>query len=149
MELVRGSSGTVRAGLGADGNRWWLYYRKSADDRFQKVVKRKVTKEEEEGTIERFIPINGSDKGYAVSNARTGRYALYRYDFASDSLGEAIFEHPQVDIEDFSQSDGGRDHGGLLHRRSRARRMARAAHEGAAGAVDKALPGRSSIASPR
>jgi dipeptidyl aminopeptidase/acylaminoacyl peptidase len=98
------ASGTVRAGLGADGNRWWLYYRKSADDKFEKVVKRKFTKEEEEGTIDRFIPINGSDQGYAISNARTGRYALYHYDFSADALGEAVFEHPQVDIEDFSQS---------------------------------------------
>jgi dipeptidyl aminopeptidase/acylaminoacyl peptidase len=101
------ASGTVRAGMGADGNRRWLYYRKSANDKFEKVFKRKITKEEEEGTIERFVPIDGSDNGYAVSNARTGRYALYRYDFASDSLGEAIFEHPQVDIEDFSESVDG------------------------------------------
>jgi dipeptidyl aminopeptidase/acylaminoacyl peptidase len=104
------SSGTVRAGLGADGDRWWLYYRKSADAKFEKVVKRKFTKEDKddtEGTIERFIPINGSDQGYAISNARTGRYALYRYDFAADALGEALFEHPQVDIENFRQSDTG------------------------------------------
>lgn len=101
------SSGTVRAGLGADGYRWWLLYRKSANDKFEKVVKRKFTREEEEGTIERFIPIDGSDQGYAISNARTGRYGLYRYDFASDVLGEPVFEHPQVDIDTFRQSDEG------------------------------------------
>jgi dipeptidyl aminopeptidase/acylaminoacyl peptidase len=101
------AGGTVRAGLGADGNRWWLYYRKSANDKFEKVVKRKITKEEEEGNIERFVPIDGSDHGYAISNARTGRYGLYRYDFSADSLGEPVFEHPQVDIEDFRESDEG------------------------------------------
>lgn len=100
------STGTVRAGIGADGKRRWLYYRKSANDKFEKVLKRTL-KEEDRGKIERFVPVNGSDSGYAVSNERTGRYGLYRYDFSSDSLGEAVFEHPQVDIEDFSESFDG------------------------------------------
>ena len=136
------ASGTVRAGLGADGNRWRLYYRKSADDRFQKVVKRKFTKEEEEGTIERFIPINGSDQGYAISNARTGRYALYRYDFAADALGDPVFEHPQVDIEDFSESIEG-EITAVYYTDDRARvewlvpRM-----KELQATIDKALPGR-------
>ncbi|HEY7640412.1 MAG TPA: S9 family peptidase [Steroidobacteraceae bacterium] len=101
------ASGAVRAGLGIDGNHWYLLYRKSADAKFEKVLRHKVTQEEEDGTIERFIPIGGSDQGYVVSNARTGRYGLYRYDFASDALGEPIFEHPQVDIDDYRQADDG------------------------------------------
>jgi dipeptidyl aminopeptidase/acylaminoacyl peptidase len=136
------ASGTVRAGLGADGNRWWLYYRKSADDRFQKVLKRKIAKEDEEGTIERFIPINGSDQGYAISNARTGRYALYHYDFAADALGDPVFEHPQVDIEDFGESIDG-EITAVYYTDDRARvewlvpRM-----KELQATIDKALPGR-------
>ena len=59
------------------------------------------------GDIERLIPINGSDKGYAIANSKTGRYGLYYYDFATDSLGAPIFEHPQVDIDDFRLSEKG------------------------------------------
>jgi dipeptidyl aminopeptidase/acylaminoacyl peptidase len=99
------SSGTVRAGVGVEGRRWWLLYRKDADGKFAKVMRRTVKRDDEEGAIERFIPINGSDHGYAVTNARTGRYGLYRYDFSSDSIGEPVFEHPQVDIDDFRISD--------------------------------------------
>jgi dipeptidyl aminopeptidase/acylaminoacyl peptidase len=103
------ASGTVRAGLGAQGRRWWLLYRKDADAKFEKVLRRVVKQndDDDEGSIERFIPMNGSDHGYAVTNARTGRYGLYRYDFSSDSLGEPVFEHPQVDIDDFRMSDEG------------------------------------------
>jgi dipeptidyl aminopeptidase/acylaminoacyl peptidase len=99
------SSGTVRAGVGVEGRRWWLLYRKDADGKFEKIMRRTVKRDDEEGAIERFIPINGSDHGYAVTNARTGRYGLYRYDFSSDSIGEPVFEHPQVDIDDFRISD--------------------------------------------
>lgn len=101
------SSGTVRAGLGVDARRWWLLYRKDANAKFEKVVRRKIRQDEEQGSIERFIPIDGSDHGYAVTNARTGRYGLYRYDFASDSIGEPVYEHAQVDIDDFRMSDEG------------------------------------------
>jgi dipeptidyl aminopeptidase/acylaminoacyl peptidase len=99
------SSGTVRAGVGVEGRRWWLLYRKDADGKFEKIMRRTVKRDDEEGAIERFIPINGSDHGYAVTNARTGRYGLYRYDFSSDAIGEPVFEHPQVDIDDFRISD--------------------------------------------
>jgi dipeptidyl aminopeptidase/acylaminoacyl peptidase len=101
------SSGTVRAGLGVDARRWWLLYRKDANAKFEKVVRRKIRQDEEQGSIERFIFMDGSDHGYAVTNARTGRYGLYRYDFSSDSIGEPVYEHAQVDIDDFRISDQG------------------------------------------
>jgi dipeptidyl aminopeptidase/acylaminoacyl peptidase len=101
------SSGTVRAGLGIDARRWWLLYRKDAKAKFEKVVRRKIRQDEEQGSIERFIFMDGSDQGYAVTNARTGRYGLYRYDFSSDSIGEPVYEHAQVDIDDFRISDQG------------------------------------------
>jgi len=100
------SSGTVRAGLGVQSHRWWLLYRKDADAKFEKVMRRVLKQgDDDEGSIERFIPLNGSDHGYAVTNARTGRYGLYHYDFSSDSIGEPVFEHPQVDIDDFRMSE--------------------------------------------
>jgi len=100
------SSGTVRAGLGVQSHRWWLLYRKDADAKFEKVMRRVLKQgDDDEGSIERFIPLNGSDHGYAVTNARTGRYGLYHYDFSSDSIGEPVFEHPQVDIDDFRISE--------------------------------------------
>jgi Prolyl oligopeptidase family len=101
------STGTVRAGIGSTSQRWWLLYRKSADGDFETVRREKTGDDDDAGDIERFIPIDGSDKGYAVANSKTGRYGLYHYDFATDSLGATIFEHPQVDIDDFYQSEKG------------------------------------------
>jgi dipeptidyl aminopeptidase/acylaminoacyl peptidase len=101
------STGTVRAGIGSTSQRWWLLYRESADGDFETVRREKTGDEDDAGDIERFIPIDGSDKGYAVANSKTGRYGLYHYDFATDSLGATIFGHPQVDIDDFYQSEKG------------------------------------------
>ncbi len=127
------SSGTVRAGLGVDARRWWLLYRKDANAKFEKVVRRKIRQDEEQGSIERFIPMDGSDHGYAVTNARTGRYGLYRYDFSSDSIGEPVYEHAQVDIDDFRMSDQG-EITAVYYTDDRSRvEWLGAAHEGAAG----------------
>jgi dipeptidyl aminopeptidase/acylaminoacyl peptidase len=103
-EWFADTSGVVRAGFGHTDRRWWVLYRKDANAKFEKVLKRKFS---DAGGIERFIPIDGSDQGFAVANTRTGRYGLYRYDFATDTLGEAIFEHPTVDIDDFEQAPSG------------------------------------------
>jgi dipeptidyl aminopeptidase/acylaminoacyl peptidase len=101
-------TGTVRAGIGGVGKSWWLLYRRDPSGKFEKVLKRKVTKADESTDIERFVPINGTDSGYAVANKNTGRYGLYRYDFGTDTLGEAVFEHAKVDMDDFSlAADGG------------------------------------------
>jgi dipeptidyl aminopeptidase/acylaminoacyl peptidase len=99
------SSGTVRAGVGANDQRWWLLYRKDGNSDFETV--RREKRNDNAGDIARFIPIDGSDKGYAIANTKTGRYGLYHYDFATDSLGETIFEHQQVDIDDFRLSEKG------------------------------------------
>ena len=36
----------------------------------------------------------GSDHGYAVATGPSGRFGLYRYDFAADRLGELVYENP-------------------------------------------------------
>lgn len=98
--------GTVRAGLGINGYHWWLIYRPGESDGFKKVLSRKFGAEQE-GTIDRFIPSAGSDTGFVISDHKTGRYGLYRYDFATNTLGEPIFEHPEVDIDDVLLSPAG------------------------------------------
>lgn len=97
-------NGVVRAGIGASGKRWWLLYRNSADQDFQRI-KRRI---EDDGTdIDKFIPLNGSDQGYAVAAGTSGRFGLYRYDFRSDQLGEKLYENPIVDIDDFDLAPDG------------------------------------------
>jgi dipeptidyl aminopeptidase/acylaminoacyl peptidase len=99
------SDGVVRAGIGSFGKRWWLLYRKEADDDFEKVVRHK-NDDTEDGTVEKFV-LNGSDTGLVIANTKNKRFGLYKYNFVSDTVGEAIYENPTVDIDDVVLSDGG------------------------------------------
>jgi dipeptidyl aminopeptidase/acylaminoacyl peptidase len=99
--------GTVRIGIGREGKKQWVWYRKDQDAEFEKILKRKRTEDGENGDIDTFYLVFGSDKGYVVANKRTGRFGLYHYDFSTDSIGEPIFEHPKVDLESISLADDG------------------------------------------
>lgn len=100
------STGAVRAGIGSLGKRWWLLYRKDGQSEFQKVV-RHAGSDDEGSVVEKFVPIDGTDAGFAITNSKNRRFGVYKYDFATDSVGDAIYEHPTVDIDDVIQSDGG------------------------------------------
>ena len=50
------------------------------------------------GAIDAIRFVTDSDRGVIVTNADTGRFGVYDYDFATDTRGEAIFEHPEVDV---------------------------------------------------
>jgi dipeptidyl aminopeptidase/acylaminoacyl peptidase len=99
------SDGVVRAGIGSLNKRWWLLYRKNSDEDFKKVVRHKIN-DEEEGSIEKFY-MDGSESGLVIANTKTKRFGLYKYDFPTDTIGDAIFEHPKVDIDDVVLSGTG------------------------------------------
>ena len=90
--------GVVRAGLGTDAKRWWLLYRNDGAGEFRKIARGRHG-EEAFTDVETVIPAANGDKGYAIANKATGRYGVYRYDFASDTVGEPVFEHGEVDVE--------------------------------------------------
>lgn len=97
--------GVVRAGLGTSERRWWLLYRSTEADRFRKVVKGTMSNKDDDDTnVDQLIPIAGKDEGYAIANRQTGRYAIYKYDFATDTIGDEVFSHPEVDVDDFTYS---------------------------------------------
>lgn len=102
------NTGTVRIGVGRKGQHQWVWYRPDANAKFEKILRRKRTKDEESGDIDSFYLVPGSDKGYVVANNQTGRFGLYRYDFTNDTIGEPVFEHPKVDLEAVSWSEDGR-----------------------------------------
>lgn len=91
--------GTVRAGLGTEGGRWWLFYRESAQGGFKKIGAGRRPDNARLTDVEKLLPVAGSNKGYAIANKATGRYGLYRYDFVTDTLGAPVFEHPEVDVD--------------------------------------------------
>lgn len=88
--------GVVRAGIAYEANEWILWYRDTPDEKLRKIKGR--VDEEEDGAVDRFIFRGG--QGWIVTNKRTGRFGLYEYDPKTNEIGKAIFEHPDVDIDD-------------------------------------------------
>jgi len=82
-----------------------MIYRKRGADKFQKLGKAKYDDEEAAMDLLRFA--RDSDEGYVLSNKETGRYALYRYNFATKQRGERIFASDTNDVTDYSTSDDG------------------------------------------
>jgi dipeptidyl aminopeptidase/acylaminoacyl peptidase len=88
--------GIVRAGIAYDGNRWTIWYRDNPQDKLREIHGK--FPKDDESTVDRFI-FRG-DKSWVVTNERTGRFGLYKYDPKTQTIGDAIFEHPEVDLED-------------------------------------------------
>ncbi|MEZ0242082.1 MAG: alpha/beta hydrolase family protein [Sphingomonas sp.] len=100
------ANGAVRVGMGIDGAKWWLLYREKDSGAFVQTVSVNANRGEDSNIAE-FVPVPGSDQGYAVATNRAGRLALFRYDFKKDALGELVYEHPVVDIDTFDLDDTG------------------------------------------
>jgi dipeptidyl aminopeptidase/acylaminoacyl peptidase len=89
-------NGVVRAGISYEGSRWTIWYRDKPGEKLR-VTRGKFPKDDD-STVDRFI-FRG-DHSWVVTNERTGRFGLYKYDMKSQTVGEAIFEHPEVDLDD-------------------------------------------------
>ncbi|MEX0735717.1 MAG: S9 family peptidase [Steroidobacteraceae bacterium] len=97
------SIGSVRAGIGFEGERMRIFVREGNGSYFKHVAS--VRLEEFEGEIDTVkIPSIG-DKSFVVTNEETGRFGLYEFDWKTWEIGKPIFEHPTVDIDDFTMSD--------------------------------------------
>jgi dipeptidyl aminopeptidase/acylaminoacyl peptidase len=88
--------GVVRAGIAYNGSRWTIWYREKPDEKLR-AIRGKFPKDED-STVDRFIFRGGNS--WIVTNERTGRFGLYKYDLQTGTVGQAIFEHPKVDLDD-------------------------------------------------
>ena len=88
--------GVVRAGVSYSGRKWTVWYRDKPEEKLR-ALKGKLDKKDE-GAVDKFI-FRGNES-WILTNERTGRFALYKYDTASATVGDAIFEHPKVDVDD-------------------------------------------------
>jgi dipeptidyl aminopeptidase/acylaminoacyl peptidase len=98
--------GVVRAGFVFGDNSWKMIYRSKDSENFKTVVK--ADNDDKEAGFDAFRIYEGTDEGYRIMlNEATGRYALWRFNFAARQRGEMILEAPGVDIDDFdTQLDG-------------------------------------------
>jgi dienelactone hydrolase len=90
------ANGIVRVGVDYRDNRTRIYYRAAADAPLAHVDTQRNLRDGSAIDAIRFV--TDSDQGVIVTNAETGRFGVYHYDFATDTRGAAIFEHPEVDV---------------------------------------------------
>lgn len=88
--------GVVRAGVAYDGRRWTVWYRDKPEEKLH-AISGKFEKNED-SAVDRFI-FRGNTS-WIMTNERTGRFGLYRYDPKTGAIGEALFENPEVDVDD-------------------------------------------------
>jgi len=133
------SSGVIRAGLASQGKRSWLLYRKSEHDSFSRSAR--ATGEIRAGA-DRFVPIRGTDRGYALAQTPAGRVGLYAYDFGKGRLGVLLYEDSHVDLDGFQAGPDGRLLGVEAATDRPAMRWLDAGLARRQARIDSALPGR-------
>jgi len=99
-------TGTIRGGYGFDGSNWTIYRRDAATGDLRRTVSGRLDKNRE-SSIEAIKLLPSSEGGIALSNERTGRFGVYKFDFRAQALGDAIFEHPQADVTSAELSPDG------------------------------------------
>ncbi|MFN3944051.1 MAG: alpha/beta fold hydrolase [Allosphingosinicella sp.] len=100
--------GVVRAGVEYGNRRMRIFYREAEGAPLRRIESRPYQRDDSTIDSIRFL---GENTGIVVSNAETGRFGVYEYDFAADEMGAAIFDHPEVDVTDVYVSRDGRVEG--------------------------------------
>jgi len=102
------SNGVVRVGADYDEHRTRIYYRADAQSPLQLVDNRRNS--EDDSVIDSVRFITNTSRGIVITNAETGRFAVYDYDFATNTRGAALFSRPDVDVSfGIFNRDGGLD----------------------------------------
>ena len=133
-------NGVVRVGIDYSERRTKIYYRAGPGEELRMVETRR--NRPDDSVVDMVRLVNDTGRGFVVTNADTGRFALYEYDFSTDTRGAVRFEHPQVDVTAaIFGSDGDVD--GVVYEDDRPRvHWFDADMERVQRAIDGALPGR-------
>lgn len=96
--------GVVRLGIDYGERRIRFYYRNVAGEDLRRIDTRRYPQDDSMIDAVRFV---GTDRSIMITNAVTGRFGVYDYDFTTDTRGEAIFEHPTADVTAVNVGDDG------------------------------------------
>jgi dipeptidyl aminopeptidase/acylaminoacyl peptidase len=99
-------AGVVRVGMGLHPDGWFMLYRKAADAEFQRTLDQPHG--DREALLASIALAAGSDLGFLLSDEKTGRLALHRYDFAAGRLGELLFASETNDVDGYTLTEDGR-----------------------------------------
>jgi dipeptidyl aminopeptidase/acylaminoacyl peptidase len=137
------AAGVVRAGVDYDESLLRIYYRATAESELHLIETSPVRRDD--GVIDGIRFLEDTSRGVIISNAETGRFAVYEYDFATEARGATLFEHPEVDATAIIPGEnGGID--GVLYEDDQPRvqwlnpEMGRLQH-----VIDRALPNKRNV----
>ncbi|MBC9035002.1 S9 family peptidase [Sphingomonas sp. JC676] len=133
-------NGVVRAGIAYDDDRWTIWYRNQPGAPLAKV--KSPTVKGLAGTIDGMYFFPGEDSGAIVTNAKSDRFAAYRFDFRTGEIGDVIFQHPQVDVTSIVPNPITRGVGGVSYEDDRVHvAWSDPAMQATQARLDKAFPG--------
>ena len=102
------SNGVVRVGADYEEHRTRIYYRADAQSPLQLVDNRRNS--EDDSVIDSVRFLSNTGRGIVITNAETGRFAVYDYDFTTNTRGAVLFARPDVDVtRAIYNNDGGLD----------------------------------------
>ncbi|HVM37073.1 MAG TPA: S9 family peptidase [Sphingomicrobium sp.] len=130
--------GVVRAGVATEGRRWTVWYREAAGQPLRAIHGK--TPKDDDSTVDRFIFGRG-ENGWIMTNERTGRFAVYKYDFKTSQIGAPLFEHATNDVDDVTYDPATGEISAIEYHDDRPRTVWLDAElKGLQAKVDKALP---------
>ncbi|MCP5397200.1 MAG: S9 family peptidase [Sphingomonadaceae bacterium] len=92
-------TGVVRAGVAWIDDGWRVHYRSGPDADFIRVDK--LVEPSEDSWRWDFSQVRaGSDIGYVVGKQDNGRYALMRFNYATQEVVETVYANPDWDVEE-------------------------------------------------
>ncbi len=93
-------AGVVRAGVGGTKHSWAMVYRSTEAEKFRKLGR--VKYDDENASYDVLRIARGTDEGYLLSDKGTGRYALYKFNYATKEIGDLVFGSETNDVTDFA-----------------------------------------------
>jgi dienelactone hydrolase len=104
-------AGVVRVGIGYRGRTLQILYRSAAGQPLKPIAKLRKSDSDDEVTRKLYAAsaiAAGSDEGFVLSDEKTGRDAVYRFNLVTQQVGEEIYAHDQFDVRDFRLSEDGK-----------------------------------------
>ena len=89
--------GVVRAGVAYEGRRWTIWYREKPNEELRRM--RGKFAKDSDSAVDRLI-FGRNNNSWILTNERTGRFGVYKYDLNTAAVGEPLFEHASVDVDD-------------------------------------------------
>jgi dipeptidyl aminopeptidase/acylaminoacyl peptidase len=105
--------GVVRVGVDYGERRTRIHYRAAHGEPLRRAD---IRRDLRDGSVIDAIHFTGEgNEAYIITNSQTGRFGLYAYDFATDTLGAPLFEHDEVDVDHAVFHRGPRPVGVVYH----------------------------------